>query len=305
MIRFLVNILVLGYLFSSCEDYSVLQKERNNLSFYKNIKQPKQKLNSTIKIGTFNIKFGFCQSCNPFSGGIGGGYEQLDKIAELIIELDLDIISLQEVGLDYDHTVVQNQIEYLSTKTGLNYAYGMSRSIQSKSTLYSNGYWGNAILSKFDIISLDNPKIRFIDFYNQNRALKVGVQLDDNRILKVFNSHFESSSTKEEMVDQIDQIINIVKDERDPYIFTGDLNIGYTDEVQYLKPLDTCLINSIELLGVEERNILINTGTFINGSIIDYIFIDKQNFSVLSGKISPLKFLDLSDHFLYWIEVDI
>ena len=152
------RLLIICFLFFySCEDFSVLEKDKKNVFFFKNSKSINEVYSGQLSIATFNIKFGFCKTCDPFSGSLGGSINQLDLIAELINFLDLDIVSLQEVGLDYDVTIVQNQAEYIARKTNMNFAYGINRGIQSENNLFLNGLWGNAILSKYEITN--NPEI--------------------------------------------------------------------------------------------------------------------------------------------------
>lgn len=297
-------ILVCFLIFISCEDFSILEKDQENIFFFKNKGMINDEFSGELSVATFNIKFGYCQTCDPFSNEIGGSYEQLDRIADLINSLDLDIVSLQEVGFEYDLTVVQNQAEYLAQKTNMNFAYGMARAFQNENNLFINGFWGNAILSKYEIIDLENPRIRYIDYYNQNRALKATIKLSNETEVVILNSHFESGSTDKEKNNQIDRIRSFVNQESIPYIFTGDLNIPFIGGTDFISRLDDEFNNSLEEISQTESEVILNSGTFINGSVLDYIFTDKSNFDIQSGMLAPMESWDISDHYLYWVNLN-
>lgn len=296
-------ILICLLVLTSCEDFSILQKDQENKFFFKNNRTIESQFSGQLSIATFNIKFGFCQSCDPFSGEIGGDFEQLDRIANLINSLDLDIVSLQEVGLDYDVTVVQNQAEYIASKTNMNFAYGMDRATQSLNTVFIEGFWGNAILSKYEITNLENPTIRYVDYYNQNHSLKATIKLSEETEIIVFNSHFAAGSTNQEKHIQIAEINNLVSQLNKPYIFTGDLNISYTAEIDFISKLYEYFDNSLEMIDVNDRNEIINVGTFRRGAVLDYIFTDKINFSIQSGMLAPNESWEISDHYLYYVNL--
>ncbi len=298
-----IYILICLLAFISCEDFSVLEKDQENIFFFKNNRATENQFSGQLSIATFNIKFGYCQSCDPFSGEIGGDYEQLDRIADLINLLDLDIVSLQEVGLDYDVTIVQNQAEYIANKTNMNFAYGMDRALQSGNNLFVNGFWGNAILSKYEITDLENPTIRYIDYYNQNHSLKATIKLDEETEIILLNSHFASGSTNQEKNNQISEIKNLINQESKPYIFTGDLNIPYIGGIDFLSQLNQNFNNSIEEISEAERENILNSGTFINGSVLGYIFTDKNNFSIQFGILAPIETWGISDHYLYLVNM--
>ncbi len=296
-------IIICLLVFISCEDFSFLEKDQENVFFFKNNRTIENQFSGQLSIATFNIKFGYCQTCDPFSGEIGGDYEQLDRIADLINSLELDIVSLQEVGLDYDITIVQNQAEYIASKTNMNFAYGMDRALQSGNNLFINGFWGNAILSKYEIIDLENPTIRYIDYYNQNHSLKATIKLNEETEIILLNSHFASGSTNQEKNNQINEIKNLISQENRPYIFTGDLNIPYLGGIEFVTELNKEFDNSLERINQTERETILNSGTFINGSVLDYIFTDKTNFSIQSGMLAPIESWEISDHYLYFVNM--
>ena len=169
---------------------------------------------------------------------------------------------MQEVGLDYDSNIIQDQAEYIANKTNMNFAYGMDRALQNIDNLFVNGYWGNAILSKYKITNLENPTIRYIDYYNQNHTLKATIKINEELEIVLFNSHFASGSTNQEKSNQITEIKKLASQETRPYIFTGDLNIPYLGGDNFLSQLNQNFNNSIEEISEVEREKILNTGTF-------------------------------------------
>jgi endonuclease/exonuclease/phosphatase family metal-dependent hydrolase len=286
------------FIFNSCRDFSIFEKDHENIFFHENITKSTEKYSGKLKIATYNIQLGFCPYCDPFSGELGGSHEHLDKIAELINTLDFDIVSLQEVGYEYDTSIIENQIKYLAEKTQMNYAYGMNWVLETGSNLFLRGYIGNGILTKYKILNIDNPSIRFIDFKHQNYCLKVQIKLNDAKKITVLNSHFKSGSTNDEKEIQINRLLEIAENETNSVLITGDFNIGYTQNNFFLNKLKNNFSNSLEETNSTEKQAILYTGTYNNGSILDYIFVD-SNYNVESIKLAPEKYLNISDHYPY------
>ncbi|KGL59140.1 endonuclease/exonuclease/phosphatase family protein [Polaribacter sp. Hel1_85] len=285
------------FLLTSCEDFSLFQRDQETILFSKNIKSSSV-FDENILIATFNMKLGFCQNCDPFSGELGGDHQQLDRVVDMINQMSLDVVAFQEVGYEYDTSIIENQIRYIAERTQMNYTYGMGRALQG-SHLFLRGFIGNAILSKYEITDIDNPAIRYIDYYNQNHCLKVKLKLTESKEITILNTHFESGSTDDEKKLQINRIKEIAQNIDTPIIFTGDLNMSYTINNYYLEMFNSSFFNSLEKINTNDRQNVINTGTYINGSVLDYIFFDENNFSVLSGKLAPQEYRDISDHYPY------
>lgn len=101
-----------------------------------------------IKVLSYNIHKGFTTRNKEFV---------LAKIREAIRSVNPDIVFLQEVlgehlQHDIDDWPNNAQFEYLADQIWSHYAYG-------KNAVYEKGHHGNAILSKYPIISWDNIDI--------------------------------------------------------------------------------------------------------------------------------------------------
>lgn len=72
----------------------------------------------------------------------------------------------------------------------------------------------------------------------------------------------------------------MVSGEMRPYLFMGDLNIPFSGGKEFISRLDRKFNNSLEFLGQMKKEEILNSGTHINGAVIDYIFTDKTNYTI-------------------------
>ncbi|WP_047012121.1 endonuclease/exonuclease/phosphatase family protein [Spongiibacter sp. IMCC21906] len=103
-----------------------------------------------MRILSYNVHKGFCSANRRFL---------LDEIRDSIRTVNADIVFLQEVvGENQQHASAVNnwiddsQFEYLADTIWPHYAYG-------KNAVYDHGHHGNAILSKYHILSSDNVDV--------------------------------------------------------------------------------------------------------------------------------------------------
>jgi len=304
MKRLSLIVLLQFFIISSCTDFSILERDQKNIFFYENIVDVINN-DGSLFVATFNMKLGFCQTCDPFSDELGGDFEQLDRIVNMINILNLDIVSLQEVAHEYDTSIIENQIKYIAERTNMNYAYGMGRALQTGSNLFLRGFIGNAILSKYEIVSVKNPVIRYIDYFSQNHSLNVKLKLNNIKEILIVNTHLQSGSTNDEKKLQINQILEEIKNESIPIILTGDFNLSYRSNSQFLLLLENDFVNSLEEIDSNERANIIDSGTFLSGSVIDFIFTSKNDFNIQSVALAPIEFRDISDHFAYMVNISL
>ena len=167
-----------------------------------------------LKVLSYNIHKGFTIRNKIFV---------LEKMKQAIKALDPDIVFLQEVLGDHSHDKHKIdewhnnvQFEYLADQLFPHHAYG-------KNAVYSEGHHGNAILSKYPIISWDNINIStnnlekrgvlhaVIDYQGKNvhalclhlNLLESGRRIQVKKICERIDSHIPSS---------------------DPVIIAGDFN---------------------------------------------------------------------------------
>lgn len=151
-----------------------------------------------IKILSYNIHKGFTTRNKDFV---------ISKMREAIRLINPDIVFLQEVLGDHNHHKIDDwinnvQFEYLAHEFCEHYAYG-------KNAVYEEGHHGNAILSKYPIISHENLNIStnpmekrgvlhaIIDFNGSNvhalclhlNLLESGRKVQVKKICDRINSH--------------------------------------------------------------------------------------------------------------------
>ena len=231
--------------------------------------------------------------------------EDLKNIAQVIQQVNPDIIALQEVDNLFgsptsSRTAYMNLAKELAGLTGMNYAFGSTidadpivrgsnsgyiewgNDKESKNNGNPHGEYGNAILSRYPI-----NQVRNFDLPNQtgneNRAcldarIKVGKQL-----FSVYATHLQHNSDIDRR-DQIREIINIMKKDKTNSIkiLLGDLNNDpekdkrdgkYQAEFDVVRPiLSAGYIDSAAVLGkpaltFSARNLF---------ERIDYIFVPKE-----------------------------
>ena len=96
----------------------------------------------TIRVATYNI-----HKCV----GIDRRYSP-ERIADVLGELEADVIALQEVVCHGDRGRREHQAEFLAERLGMHFCFGENRK-------HFGGDYGNAILSRFPITSFQNYDI--------------------------------------------------------------------------------------------------------------------------------------------------
>ena len=107
-------------------------------------------MTTTLHIATYNIHKGFSQFAKRMV---------LHELRDRLRELHADVVFLQEVlgahemhSERYDDWPDKSQYEFLADSIWRDFAYG-------KNAVYPNGHHGNALLSKFPIVSWENEDI--------------------------------------------------------------------------------------------------------------------------------------------------
>ena len=129
-----------------------------------------------IRIATYNIHkcVGLDRRFSP------------ERIADVLRELDADIIALQEV---LSHTGSpqrrENQAEFLAGELKMDFSLGENRRIKG-------GQYGNAVLTRLPLEETEN-----FDISIKNReprgCLRAGIKIGDARSLQFFNLHMGTS----------------------------------------------------------------------------------------------------------------
>jgi endonuclease/exonuclease/phosphatase family metal-dependent hydrolase len=138
----------------------------------------------------------------------------VDRIADAILSLDADIISLQEVLTDSGN-VPSAQVRYLALKTG------MYAAVAAPTKRKKDGLYGNALLSRFPIAEARLHDISVGDF--EPRGIIDADIVIGNRTVRVVATHFGLFSSEGSL--QAARLLQILeKDSRFPLIVMGDMN---------------------------------------------------------------------------------
>jgi len=245
--KILGSLLVLIIFFStSCDPFNTLiEKDANTVTFYKadNIKIPAA--TDSLKIVSWNIKFGagridFFFDCYGDRRVIMTEDEvnsNMNAIVEKIISFDPDVIFLQEADILSKRSAFVDQVKFILDNTDLN--YGVYASQWKADYVPSDGVGkvnsGNAILSKYELSDAERIPLSLIGedpayiqyFYLRRNIVKATINAENNEIV-LFNTHTSAYSNDDTKINQL----KFIKEEIDKtnsagktFIIGGDFNI--------------------------------------------------------------------------------
>jgi len=169
-----------------------------------------------LKIATYNIHKGYSQFKRRFV---------LHELRERLRVLDADIVFLQEVqGADrrtklrHHFDGAHPQHEFLAHESWLHHAYG-------KNSVYDSGHHGNAILSRYPILTWDNQDISAHRFESRG-VLHCEIKIPDSeKILHCLCVHLGlfARGRGQQMQDLVERVQRVVPADA-PLIIAGDFN---------------------------------------------------------------------------------
>jgi endonuclease/exonuclease/phosphatase family metal-dependent hydrolase len=122
-----------------------------------------------LRVVTYNV-----HRCRGIDGRVRPA-----RIAEVLREVDADVVALQEV-LSMPGPREQNQAEYLAGATGMHWQLGENRQMRG-------GAYGNVVLSRHPMRRVENYDLS-VKGYERRGCLHIDVELDDV-VLHIFNVH--------------------------------------------------------------------------------------------------------------------
>jgi len=140
------------------------------------------------------------------------------RIAEVLTEIDADIIALQEVWNLEDKGSEDDQARFIAGQLELDYRFGENRRLDG-------GGYGNMILSRFPFVATEN-----YDLSHRSReergCLRADVRLNDGAILHVYNVHLGTAFTERGYQGRrlVEEQILTAEDLSGPRILLGDFN---------------------------------------------------------------------------------
>lgn len=242
-----------------------------------------------VQIGTYNIQHGVdrLHYLKTKEWKV-----DLPAVVNAIRTMELDICGLQEV---YDHDSLdggKEQAKVIGEQLGYYYAF-------AKGSVYRWGECGNALVSKFPILStrlipMQVPMEKRIEgAYYDDRVMLVAELSINGRTVTVICTHFGLHA--DELNLAVDSVRAVVGEIKTPMIFMGDLNFGPSEH--YYGRLCEVMTDTATLMKVSDN-------TFPSeapNNRIDYIFVNDQ-VKVLDACVPELI---VTDHRPYKIVVDI
>ena len=128
-----------------------------------------------LRIATYNI-----HKCRGLDGRV-----RPDRIAQVLGEIDADIVALQEVVCVEGKTREHHQARYIAEELGYHAELGENRR-------YKGGAYGNLVLSRFPVHHAQNYDIS-TDGRERRGCLRADIRLAHGSLLHVFNVHLGTS----------------------------------------------------------------------------------------------------------------
>ena len=129
----------------------------------------------TVRIATYNIhkSIGLDRQFAP------------ERIAEVLREINADIIALQEVLCHSNSCQRDHQAEFIARELNMDLSFGSNRHIK-------RGQYGNAVLSRLPIKNSENFDIT-VEKREPRGCLRTEITLDQAKSLQFFNLHLGTS----------------------------------------------------------------------------------------------------------------
>lgn len=160
-----------------------------------------------LRLMTFNIHHG---------EGLDGRLD-LERVARVIRDADADIVGLQEVDRGVERTGRRDIVKELADLTGLRHAFGKNIDLQG-------GDYGNALLSRFPIVSEGNRPLDPVGGGEQRGVLQTVLDVGGRRVL-VLTTHFDHRRDSAQRPRSAAQMVDMVGQWGDgPVIMMGDFN---------------------------------------------------------------------------------
>ncbi|MDD4548575.1 MAG: endonuclease/exonuclease/phosphatase family protein [Syntrophomonadaceae bacterium] len=217
-----------------------------------------------LKIVTYNIHHGVDIYNNL----------NLKGVLQVLQQTEADIIALQEVDRYRPQTHLQNQAAWLAKKLSMGYVYSPVRN-------YKTGSYGNAILSKYSILSSSNHRLH--DMTDIRYCLRADIDTNGST-LSIFNTHLGLKQPVR-YTNLKNIILPLILPLRNPGILAGDFNApDDRPEVHMVSALLTDTFKS-------NSSPFVYTYPAANPSArIDYIFINQKciplNFYIVDSTAS-------------------
>jgi len=162
--------------------------------------------NATFRVMTYNIHHG---------EGVDGKVD-LERIATVITNAGADLVALQEVDRGVRRTQGRDLPAELARLTGLTCVF-------SNNFAYQGGEYGNAILSRFPILSATNTLYRMLRPEEQRGLLQAVVRVAERELVFAV-THIDYRPDEAERLTNVFEIHGLFAATRRPVLLCGDFN---------------------------------------------------------------------------------
>ena len=184
----------------------------------------------TFRVMTFNIHHG---------EGLDGKVD-LPRIAALIQRERVDLVALQEVDKGVQRTARRDLPAELATLTGMTGVF-------SNNFHYQGGEYGNAVLTRFPVLSVTNSHYQMLRTNEQRGILQLTLDVHGRR-LTFMNTHIDYRRDDAERLLNVREIQSLAaRHEKVPTVLCGDFND--TPGSQVYKRLKETFDDAWELTG--------------------------------------------------------
>jgi endonuclease/exonuclease/phosphatase family metal-dependent hydrolase len=221
----------------------------------------------------------------------------LDRIAEVIIEQKADIVGLNEIESNVKKTDCVNQVEYIAKKTNMYFAFGPN--LIGNDGCKGKGEFGNAILSKYKIVSFQNHTLYRQGKEEPRGCLEAVLEIDGGKKITFLTTHLDCHREENIRNNQARDILKIISGKDMPVIFAGDMNAYIRTDGNDVENAALIFSNNLfDTVNIDPSQK--NNNTLIKGkNRIDFIFVNKfLKDSILSYKIINYGIAEIaSDHY--------
>lgn len=178
----------------------------------------------TIRVGTFNIHHG--------SGG--DNVFDLEHIARVIEEMDVDVIGLQEVDRHWsERSELIDEPRWFARRLGMRVAYGANLDLDPLEPGQRRRQYGTAVLSRYPIVSHHNTFLPMFEGHEQRGLLETVISVGAKRI-RFANTHLQHNDNLEREA-QAAAIIELLGTNPELTFLVGDINaVPGTPEMETL-----------------------------------------------------------------------
>lgn len=197
-----------------------------------------------IRVMTYNIHHGADAEERP----------SLGEVAELIAELQVDVVGLQEVDRHWaERSGFADQVNELADRLGMHSAFGPIYDLPPEENRSERRRYGLAILSRHPIVDTQN--------FELTRLPSIGEQPERRRmpgflmaaidvngtVLHVFNTHLDYRSDPAVRTTQVEEMLDILSSYPAPLVLLGDFNA--LPDADELEPLYDAYIDAWDVAG--------------------------------------------------------